>query len=314
MEKTDDSENLEKEKIRIEKKLSRIFELRDELKGKTAKRLKGKRPDKVKDTETSERINSTDKDCSLMRMKDKSHANAYLKINSMDPKADILVGSVVEGRYDESHNAVKVFNESKRNYSGCVKRYQAVCYDSGFNTQGSCTSFKALDISVIAPTRQYEHGRRCDSAEEDKITHTYNEESNTVLCSEGVILSQKSQHIDPSKGSIIKKFWNKKGCQDCKRRSKCTDNKLGYFQARVDVRQPLQQEVLSRYLSDEGKEIYRKRSHVAETYQADLKKNGRFERFMRRGLEKVRTESLILDMVWNLRRIFNEKGMQIVWS
>jgi hypothetical protein len=249
-----------------------------------------------------------------MKMKDHSHANAYLKINALDGKADIVVGSVVEGHYDESHNAVKVFNESNQNCNLSGKQYQMICFDSGFNTLGSCTSFAAMEVTVIAPTRQYENETRNNDASEGKITHQYNVETNTVQCSEGTVLTQKSQHIDATKGTIFKKFWNIEGCRKCTRIHECTVNKQGYFQARVDVRQPIQQEALSRYLSEEGKKLYRKRAHVAETYQGDLKKNGNFERFLRRGLKKVRTESLILDTVWNLRRIFNEKGLQIAWN
>jgi transposase len=314
LQEAEDQVNLIKEKADIEEKMSRISELKEELNRKIASRLKGKRPDKVKESETSERINATDPDSSLMKMKDQSYANAYLKINALDGKADILVGSVVEGHYDESHNAIKVFNESNENCITCGRQFQKICFDSGFNTLGSCTSFKAMDVIVIAPTRQHENETRENETSDKKVSHHYNGETNSVVCSEGNVLTQKSQHVEAAKGTIFKKFWNIEACRKCARISECTKNKQGYFQARVDVRQPIQQEALSRYLSEEGKELYRKRSHVAETYQGDLKKNGNFDRFFRRGLKKVRIESLILDTVWNLRRIFNEKGMQIAWN
>lgn len=49
--------------------------------------------------------------------------------------------------------------------------------------------------------------------------------------------------------------------------------------------------MLDRYLSENGQQLYQKRSHSAETYQGDLKQNGKFIHFLRRGLKKVKVDS-----------------------
>ncbi|MCP4651407.1 MAG: hypothetical protein GY853_15180, partial [PVC group bacterium] len=83
-------------------------------------------------------------------------------------------------------------------------------------------------------------------------------------------------------------------------------SKDGYRTVKIDPRIASQKRSLEKYLSDEGQALYKKRSHVAETYQGDLKYNGRFTHYYLRGLRKVSIESKIHDIVWNIRRIFSE--------
>lgn len=308
-----DSETI-KEKKELEEKLKKISELKIELNKKIKNRMEGKRPDKVEDRLDKITINSTDKDCNVMKMKDGSYANAYLKINAVDSKSDIVVGSSVYGHFDESHNAVRIFKEANENCSKTGEQYTSVCYDSGFNTLGSCASFEAMGIDVISPTKQHENETRHPEKYEGKIKYQYKAEEHCVICSEGCVLGDKSRYVSEKKGTVFFKFWNKENCKRCERLSECTSNKKGYFEALVDSRQPSQQRVLDRYKSDKGQEIYKKRSHTAETYQGDLKRNGKFESFYRRGRSKVCLESILHDTVWNLRRIFNTTNYDIAWK
>ena len=132
-EKEEDKET-RKSREELVSKLDKISELRKELNEKIKKRSNTKRKDKIKEEEIS--INETDKDSSLMKMKDKSYSNAYLKVAATDSKADIIVGSRLEGYCDESHNAVKLFNDVNQNCND-LGAYDTVCYDSGFNTMGT---------------------------------------------------------------------------------------------------------------------------------------------------------------------------------
>ena len=54
--------------------------------------------------------------------------------------------------------------------------------------------------------------------------------------------------------------------------------------------------------------------HVAEIFQADQKQNGKFTQVLRRGLEKVKTELMLHDITWNLRRIFQSAKAEIQWT
>ena len=147
-EEDDESKNSRKE---LENKLDKITELKCELNKKIKKRLDGKRKDKAKEEDIS--INQTDKDSSLMKMKDKSFSNAYLKITAVDSKTDIIVGSRVAGYCDEPHNSVQLFNEANRNSSG-LGVYDTVCFDSGFNTMGTSVGFESMGVKAVAPDKR----------------------------------------------------------------------------------------------------------------------------------------------------------------
>ena len=306
-ETNDDTDSSEKRKL--EKKLEDLHKFQDELNEKIQNRLLGKKPDKVdKDKIT---INTTDSDCSLMKMKDKSYANAYLKITAVDSKRDIVVGSILEGYYDEPHRSVQLFQQSNSNCEG-LGNYASVCFDAGFNTMGTCSWFKVLGVDVIAPTKQHENEVR--HPKQDAITFDYNEDTHKVTCSEGATLFEYSALPDHQSGSMTYSFRNKDVCKKCSRLSDCTTSKRKYRSVQIDSRYLIQKAVLERYKSYEGQKIYKKRSHVAETFQGDLKKNGKLERFQRRGKAKVKIESVLHDITWNLRRIFNSKGSELVWT
>jgi transposase len=292
----------------IEKKLSAIKRLQKELNEEIEKRLNGKRFEKVDEEKVS--INTTDRDSSLMKMKDGSYANGYLKITAIDSKADIVIGSVVEGYYDESHRAVQLFRQSNKNCEG-LGVYDSVCFDSGFNTMGSCCWFETLGVKVIAPTKHYENEKR--NPDVSAITFEYDEKNHTVMCSEGAVLYEKEQYVDSKKGARLFYFGNEEVCGICCRLKECTTSSRGYRSVTIDSRHVIQKCALERYKSEAGQKIYAKRLHAAETFQGDLKNNGKFDRFYRRGIEKVKAESILQDIVWNLRRIFNSKSPEIIW-
>jgi transposase len=304
----EEDNDVNQQKKDVEKKLSSIKRLQDELNEEIGKRLNGKRFEKVDEEKVS--INTTDRDSSRMKMKDGSYANGYLKITAVDSKADIVIGSVVEGYDDESHRAVQLFRQSNKNCEG-LGVYDSVCFDSGFNTMGSCCWFETLGVEVIAPTKHHENEKRNQDA--PAVTFEYDEKNHTVICSEGAVLYEEKQYVDPKKGTRLFHFGNKEACGICSRLKECTTSSRGYRSVTIDSRHVIQKCALERYKSEAGQEIYAKRLHAAETFQGDLKNNGKFDRFYRRGIGKVKAESVLQDIVWNLRRIFNSKSTEIIW-
>jgi len=179
---------------------------------------------------------------------------------------------------------------------------------------GTSVSFEAMGITAIGPTKAHENEKRNPEKQKHKIKMKYNHEKDVVICSEEATLSKKSEYFDSDKQALFWIFNNPDACQKCGRQSECTESKSGYRNVKIDSRTSCQQKVLDNYKSKEGQKIYNKRSHVAETFQGDLKKNGNFQQFYRRGLEKVKIDSLLHDIVWNLRRIINIKGADITWN
>lgn len=304
-------EDVLKKQKKIEAELKKIEKLKEKLNEKIRLRSSNKLPSDQKRLKENMQINSTDDDSEITKMKDGSYVNGYSKINATDGKADIVVASDMDGHYDEPHKLRKLTKEANENCKGLGK-YNRVCADSNFNTLGGCTSMEAEEIELISPTKKHESERKNPDKYKDEIKFEYDEEKQCVKCSGGAILKLKSSSAKVKFGSMRYAFVNETACKNCKLRSKCT--KSEYKVVQIDARYPIQQKVLERYKSEEGQRLYKKRMHIAEVFQADLKQNGRFIQFLRRGIAKVKVDSMIHDTVWNLRRIFNTTNGNVVWQ
>lgn len=300
-----------KEAIRLKKELKKIEELKKELNDKINIYSQKDCPSEKEKREKNTQINSTDKDAELMRQKDNSYANSYLKTTALDSKADILVSSCISGHYDEPHHLPKLIKEANKNCEG-MGEYNKSFADSGFITHGNAVQTEAMGIELIGPTKQHENDVRNPEKTKGKITFNYNESKNCVSCSEGKTLHYFEKYHDPKKGTIISSYRNIEACKSCSKRKNCT--KSEYREVKIDSRLPAQMRCLDRYKSEEGQELYKKRSHCAETFQGDLKQNGKFIQLFRRGNEKVQVDSIMHDIIWNLRRIFNSVEKEVVFG
>lgn len=311
---SEDDETAIEDKKKLTNALFKITSLREQLQKRVAERSVNRLPSKVKHIEENSQINLTDSDAEMMKQKDRSNAVSYLKETTVDPKADIVMASAISGHDDEialSLNVVQQANENCEN-AGCREKYDTAVADAGFTSFANCEAFENEGITLIGPTQNSEHQKR--TPDPNRITMTYNKEENSVCCSMGQVLPYVRSYHSTQHDADINIFKNPRACAMCSRLKDCTDSKNGFRTIKLDARYDLQQKVLQRYLSEEGQKIYSKRSHCAETYQGDLKQNGGFLHFLRRGIKKVGIDSVLLDIVWNLRRIFNAKGTAIVWS
>lgn len=256
-------------------------------------------------------INLTDSDSELGQNKNKGYDNQYTKITALDGKADILIESRINGNCDESHIISRLTRDANLN---CSKDYSTIVADAGFISFGTAVQFEANNWKLVGPTKEQSHKERKSDYYKNKVYFTFNEDQLHLKCSQGKTLDKVQISHDSKHGKIVYRFSNKEVCGICPRLENCSNSKKNFKQVKIDARFPVRQRVLDRYSSKEGKNLYKKRSHVAETFQGDLKKNGSFKQLFRRGIDKVRTDSKLHDIVWNLRRIFNSVEDEIVWT
>jgi len=304
---------VEEEKRRVQGTLARLAKLREQLNERIAQRKEGKDTDKGREAEQKSTINETDADCDLMRQKNDSIDASYLKVCATDPKADIIVASTISGCNDEAIQSLPLFEQANAHCEGRGS-YDTVVADSAFTTIDNCERYENCDAEMIGPTRAHERDKRYAQEGKDVPTFSYDEEQHCVRCSQGAILQQVEQFYDKYDKATIGVFSNKQACSCCAVRAKCTASKLGYRRVKVNLRCGAQQRTLAFYKTERGQALYRKRSHVGETPQGDLKHNGRFHQLLRRGITKVKIDSLLHDTAWNLRRIFNATEGKIAWA
>jgi hypothetical protein len=90
-------------------------------------------------------------------------------------------------------------------------------------------------------------------------------------------------------------------CPGCPVRLPCT--KARYRTIAREKREPLQEEMRKRLLSEEGRQKYKKRLYTVEPIFGHLKYNLGFKSFLLRSLEKVRGEFQLMCIGYNLRKI-----------
>ncbi|MCK4908141.1 MAG: transposase [Spirochaetes bacterium] len=308
---TENQEKLNLKKMKVEKEIEKIDHLKEVLNNRIKAYSQKDCPSEIEDRKKKTCVNLTDKDAELGRNKNHGFDNMYTKVTAIDSEADILVASHVSGHNDEPHIMFPLMKKANVNCSG---EYTKGVADAGFNTKGTSVQFEAHGWELIAPTKQHENETRNKDKYRNAIKFEYDELAHCVNCSEGKSLDQFEKYYDSRHGTMMYTFFNKKACAGCKRIDECTRSKKGFKKIKIDSRTSSQQRVLNQYLSESGKKIYKKRSHVAETFQGDLKKNGNFHQLLRRSIDKVRIDSQFHDIVWNLRRIFNSTKGRIVWS
>lgn len=309
----DKDEKVLAQKRKIEEQMERIKNLETELNDRIAEYSKGDAPYKAKERYKKANINATDPDAEIMKMKDDSYKNSYSKQVAVDPKADIVVSSDIDGHFDEPNKLIGLIEDANSNCKGLGK-YTKVAADAGYNTFSNCKHCEESELEFISPTRQHENDKKNPDSVNRRANFTYDENEHIVVCSEGAVLNQSEKWKSKKKNAVIYKFSNPEACKKCKRVFECTQSKNGYKTFKVDERIVFQQKVLERYKSKEGKKFYKKRMHSGEVFQGDLKKNGRFNQMLRCGLEKAKVDSMLHDITWNLRKIFNTIAGDIVWN
>ena len=303
----------QQEASHLENKLAKLGELKEQLQSKISQRTAGKAPWKANAIASSTTINPTDPDSDIMKQKDNSYANSYLKVSAIDGKEGIIMASDVAGYDNEPHMSLPLFQQANENCSSINKEYNTVLADSNFTSAENCVAFENADAQLIGPTRNFQEQERLRAQGTDVISFSYDENNKCVKCSMGAVLQEKSRCFDEQKNTTLLSFSNPAACKTCIRRNECTSSKAEYRRVRLDIRGPAQNRTLQLYRSAEGQRLYNRRSHVAETPQGDLKHNGRFIQLFRRSLRKTRVDSMYHDIVWNLRRIFNTKGNALAW-
>jgi transposase len=251
-----------------------------------------------------------------MSQKKGGYDQSYLKVVASDPKEDIIMGSVISGHDDEVSTALPLFQESNKNcaQAGVSGSYNEVIADSRFVTAANCDDFEQSKAQLTGPTQKHQHQERQTGNQSDASTFDYDAEHKSLCCSEGQSLALTRSFYSSEHDATFDVFSNPEACAKCSRLRECTLSKAGYREVKLDSRYPAAQRSIQRYLSEEGQELYKKRSHVAEVFQGDLKQNGKFIQFLRRGKKKISVESATHDIVWNLRRIFMVREGKIAWG
>jgi hypothetical protein len=139
----------------------------------------------------------------------------------------------------------------------------------------------------------------------DKSCFLYDETADCYYCPLGKILPyDKPRKRRREGGEIAVRTYRCRECANCPLASACLDSKCKHGRTvSRDGSEPLRAMMAAKLNTAEGRQIYHRRFHLAETPFAILKGAMGIRQFFLRGLEKVRTEWRWACTAYNLKKL-----------
>lgn len=142
----------------------------------------------------------------------------------------------------------------------------------------------------------------------DKSCFVYEEEKDVYYCPQGHEMPFEKTKPDERNGERIPlRVYRCAACAGCPLAQACLDAKAQH--GRTITRDPYEgsrERMAAKMATEEGRQIYNQRPHIAETPFAILKSIMNVRRFLLRGLEKVKTEWTWAVTAFNLKKLVRE--------
>jgi transposase len=236
-------------------------------------------------------------DADSRKMKGPSgHLMAYNVQVAVDAKHHLIAAQeVVQGANDlgQLSNLALAAKEELQ-----VDKLQAVA-DVGYHQADQLEACEKAGIETFVPERDGTSGRGKDGREIfPKEQFRYDAQADSYPCPSGQTLPRRS--INRSRGTEWIDYHNRAACAVCPLKSQCTTGPY-----RVIARRHNQEVVERAALRVAARpDLVARRKEIVEHVFGSLRNWGH-DRFLLRGLEKVRAEFSLSALVYNLRRVLN---------
>ena len=256
--------------------------------------------------EEREKINLTDPDSRFMKERKGVITSSY-NCEVAVVEGQVIVGADVVMEENDRQQLIPMVEQAEAILGEEVRE---VIADSGYGSYNNYEYLSTREKTGYIPDQYFEkmkHGEyQRDENKYHKENFCYDEQRDVYICPERKELPFYKER-DSDEGVVPRKQWIYKGneCISCSVSPQCT--KAKYRTIAREKREPLQEEMRRRLLSEEGREKYKKRLYWVEPIFGHLKYNLGFKSFLLRGLERVRGEFKLMCIGYNLRKIFSFK-------
>jgi transposase len=219
----------------------------------------------------------------------------YKQQTIADKKSRVIVGlEVVPADSSEGKDTVAMVDQAME-HLGTVP--EAVCADAAYASGANRAALEERGIRFVSPPpKAVTYTGDAFFTVED---FNYNEQQDIFVCPAGETL----RNIGPVKSRPGKCLYrcSKAVCRTCKIKSKCTD--APYRQLKVGVHHGALVRLRVDSKTESFRKLYRTRAPVIEGIFAESKCWHGLRRAWRRGLAKMRVQSLLIAAVINLKRL-----------
>jgi transposase len=264
----------------------------------------------------------------LEEWKERIEKNEGKEISAIDPDAHMMHSGGDARGLDACYNVQVVVEEKNKLI---VDFEVTTCPDDSGALSMMTESAKGImeveGISVIADKGYYygadivkceESGTKCYIPKSEKGTNmedmeylrenfVYDKEKDCYICPEGKELSLK-ETVNKGSEKEVKRYYNKKECDACEKRSKCTKNKSRGRTIDVKATQQVLERVAARMATEEGKGLFKERKKIVEHPFGTTKAVWGYKQYLVRKQTMVTCEQTLICLAYNIRRIMTIYG------
>jgi len=317
--RTKSKERLEKLEEEIEKEIEKMLEEAEEI-DEEEDRLYGdnrgdempkelrKREDLIEKIEKAKEklekegwkeANITDPDSRFMKDADGGIDTSYNTQVAVDAEAQVIVGNDVVREVNDHHQFIPIYEQVLENTG---KRPEEVSADCGYYNGKNYIYIEENKIDAYLPDQMFDKEVDKEGKEKlgryDRRNFRYNKDEDIFNCPEGKRLVFK---VNQMKDGINSRIYVGQECSLCKQRVECTRSKARHI--KISEVDGIMERMRKKLLTEEGKDIYKKRLSTVEPVLGNIKKNFGYRDFLLRGIEKVRGEFDLMCIAHNIKKI-----------
>ena len=275
-------EQVKKRKIDLEKEINEERE------------RKGQKPFEYKDKVEKKhiKVSKTDKESGYYHRDNKEKGFMYLEHRTVNGKCNIITDSyVTKGNVHDSAVCIDRLKYQKNKLDLSIKK---VGLDSGYDTLDIKKYFEDKDIFGVIQYRSYGQGK----TEIRKYEFKYIKEEDCYVCPRtGIILPYRNIEKNG-----YKKYYDRNQCEGCPFQKECC-GKSKFRTIRRHIDEQTNERARQRRLSEEGKELLKKRKTTVERSFGDSKQNHGYRYTLFKGVEKNQAYTYLICAAQNMKNI-----------
>ena len=255
-------------------------------------------------------FSKTDTDATFMRMKEDHMRNGQLKAGynvQIGTENQFVVDYILHQRPGDTACMIVHLEHFKDKHE---KLPDKVIADAGYGSEENYEYLESNNVDAFVKYNLF-HKEQKKSYKTDAFTirnWPHNATDDTYACPNNNALSYLyTTHPKTDLGyQSTMKVYECDNCQECPYRARCIRSENPLYNRRIQINErqlELREQASKRLLSDEGKDLRRRRATDVESVFGDIKQNWHFTRFMMRGLEKVSCEWGLICLGHNMRKL-----------
>lgn len=241
----------------------------------------------------------TDPDSRIARKPGKLTDLYYMTHYSVDSKQNIIT-DVLTVHADKSDSEIlpEIIKRADKKLEGNGLKIKSVAADKNYCSGKNLRELEEKGIEPFIPTQKHPN----TTGGIDRSQFIYDKDKDEYICPAGIILEYR--HTTKKKARVYEV--KSKECFSCPIREKCTSGKKKR-RVQHSIYKSEYDRLSHRLKSQKGKRMRRIRQITTEPLFAEAKQNHGLSKFMTRGIEKARKNSIVIASVQNLKRLMKLK-------